>query len=84
MRRLADLGYKNLTLEQLRRLRDHGVTPDYVSQVQALGYKALTPDDLVTLRDHGVTAERIRQANAKAGTQLSVAHLRDAASHGWR
>jgi hypothetical protein len=52
--------------------------------VQALGYKGLSPDDLVTLRDHGVTPDRIRQANAKAGSQLSVAQLRDAAAHGWR
>jgi hypothetical protein len=52
--------------------------------VQALGYKSLTPDELVTLRDHGVTPDRIRQANAKAGTQLSVSDLRNAASHGWR
>ena len=84
VRKIGELGYKGLARDTLLRLRDHGVTPDYVSQVQALGYKSLSPDDLVTLRDHGVTPERIKQANARAGSQLSVAQLRDAAAHGWR
>ena len=85
VRKLDELGYKKLTLDQLRSdprpRRDAGLRQ---ARSRRLGYKGLSPDDLVTLRDHGVTAERIRQANAKAGSQLSVAQLRDAASHGWR
>jgi hypothetical protein len=72
----VDLGYKSVTLDNLIRIRDHGVTPDYAKALKALGYDGLTVDDLVMLRDHGLTAERIRNANERAGTRLPIDLLR--------
>ena len=34
VRELASLGYRNLPLETLVRLRDHGVTPSFVSELK--------------------------------------------------
>lgn len=82
VRGLDGLGYKKLSLDQLLKMRDHGVTPSFVKDVQGQGYANLSTDDLVALRDHGLTGDRIRRINAKAGSQLSVAALRDAAARG--
>lgn len=82
VRGLGELGYRKLSHDQLRRLRDHGVTPSFVKDIQGVGYTGLTPEDLVTLRNHGLTADRIRKINARAGSQLSVTALRDAAARG--
>ena len=81
---LASFGYKSLPSDQLQRARDHGVTADYLQGMRDGGFGSLPLDEMITTRDHGVTPDRIKQANAKAGTQLSVSALRDAASHGWR
>jgi hypothetical protein len=37
------------------RLRDHGVTPDFVGEAERQGYLFPT-DQLIRLRDHGVTS----------------------------
>jgi hypothetical protein len=71
-------------MDALIRLRDHGVTPEYVRALKALGYDRLTEDDLVTLRDHGLTPERIKTANTRAGTRLPVDLLKSFAAGGMR
>ena len=49
VREMAALGYTNLTLDNLIRIRDHGVTPDYAKALKALGYDRLAVEDLVML-----------------------------------
>ena len=58
---LRALGYSDLTLDELRMARDHGVTPDYVKALASLGYSKLTLDELRMARDHGVTPDYVRQ-----------------------
>ena len=78
---MAALGYGKTPLDVLMRMRDHGVSSDYVKAMKDLGYEGLAPEDLVTLRDHGFTAERIKRVNDRAGSKLPVdallAALRD-------
>ncbi len=55
----ATAGYTKLPLDMLLRIRDHGVSPEYVRGMKGLGY-SLAPDELVRARDHGVTVEYVR------------------------
>jgi len=40
----------------LIRLRDHGVSPEWLRTVQAQNTGKLSIDELVSLRDHGVNS----------------------------
>jgi len=39
---LDNAGYKNLSAEQLVRLRDHGVDGDYIASLREAGYERLS------------------------------------------
>ena len=46
-------GYRNLSIGELVRLRDHGVDPDWVRRQNARMREPMTVDELVRLRDRG-------------------------------
>jgi hypothetical protein len=73
-------GFKNLTSDQYRRARDHGVSESYVREMADLGLK-LSLDDLIRTRDHGVTADFVRGMRS-AGFQVSHEELVRARDHG--
>jgi len=52
---MEEMGYANLTNEQLIELREEGVTATYTSRMRDLGYTDLTLDELVRLRQSGVS-----------------------------
>jgi hypothetical protein len=47
-------GYRVLTVDEVVRLHDHGLSPEYVAQIEASGFENLSVDQLVRLHDHGV------------------------------
>lgn len=51
---LAAAGYRGLSVDQLIKLRDHGVDGEYLAGLRKAGYTGLSVDDVVRLRDHGV------------------------------
>ena len=51
---MKEIGLKDLTLPQLVRLRDHGITPGFVNHARARGYKTTDPDELVRLKNGGL------------------------------
>ena len=51
---MKELGFKDLTLQQIVRLRDHGITPGFVNHAKARGYKPESVDDLVRLKNGGL------------------------------
>ena len=63
-RELTALGYTRMSLDDLIRLRDHGVTPKEVRELKKIGNDRLTIDELVSLRD-GVRSfsERLRSVH---------------------
>jgi bla regulator protein blaR1 len=77
---LAAAGYRDLSAEDLIRLKTHGVTPEYARQIQAAGFQP-TADDLVKLRIHGVTPEFIAECKA-AGLDLDLEQLVKFRIHG--
>lgn len=56
------------------RLRDHGVTPDYVGQLARYGIRDVPADRLVQLRDHGVMPDFVGES-ARQGYRFSTEEL---------
>ena len=54
IRGMADVGYKEVPLDALIRMRDHGVDPAFVRRVQQSGLGHLSVDQLIERRDHGM------------------------------
>lgn len=52
---MTEMGYGELTREELIDLREAGVTATFTSRMRELGYSDLTLDDLKRLRQAGVT-----------------------------
>jgi len=52
---MTEMGYGDLTREQLIELREAGVTATYTSRMRELGYVDLTLDELKRLSEAGVT-----------------------------
>jgi hypothetical protein len=53
---MAEMGYTELTHEDLTELRDEGVTATYISNVRSLGFTDLTLDEAVRLANAGVSS----------------------------
>lgn len=53
---LIEMGYTDLTNEQLSELRQQGVTATYVSNIRSLGFTELTLDDAVRLAQADVSS----------------------------
>jgi hypothetical protein len=77
---MTDSGFKNLTSDEYRRARDHGVSADFAREMADLGIK-LPLDELVRMRDHGVSADYVR-AMRDAGHKVSHDELVRARDHG--
>ena len=73
-RRLAENSCRVL-VPTLIALRSHGVTPDYVRELQQLGYRGLTAGMLIELRSHGVSAEYARQMREAGFRDLTPEEL---------
>ncbi|HYW52421.1 MAG TPA: hypothetical protein VE826_00555 [Dongiaceae bacterium] len=78
---LAATGYRGLSIEQLVRLRDHGVGVDLIRAMQAAGYR-LSPDDLVRLSDHGVNEKYLSAMRAAGYTNLTAEQFVTLRDHG--
>jgi len=51
---LREVGYERLSLQELRRARDHGVTRGFIQRVKARGYGKPSLDEVIRLRDRGL------------------------------
>ena len=77
---MTEAGYKNLTSDEYRRARDHGVGAEFAREMADLGMKVSLPE-LVRARDHGVSTEYVR-AMRSAGFKLSHDELIRTRDHG--
>jgi hypothetical protein len=62
-------------------MRIHGVTPDFVRDLQGLGFKDVSPDDLVNMRIHGVSVDDARRAKSRY-KNVTIDELVDMKIHG--
>lgn len=63
---MASVGFTNLSVDELIRLKTHRVTADFVSGLRAFGFNNLTPKTITNLRIYNVTPAYI-EAMAAAG-----------------
>jgi len=75
-------GYDKLTLEQVTRARNHGVTLDYIKAMKAEGYKAAALEDLVRTKDHGVTPQYVQEMRKAGFASETIEDLVRAKDHG--
>jgi hypothetical protein len=71
----------NASTNQLIELRIHGVTVDYIRDMEAAGYRGLSVQNYVDLRIHGVTPEFVRDLKA-AGYDLAAQQVIELRIHG--
>lgn len=76
------MGYSNLTFSKLVEFRIHGVSLEYIRELDKLGYRNIDPDQLVELRIFGVSPEYIRRIKEKKGSDPSIRELINRKIHG--
>lgn len=79
---LKSEGYDKLTLDEITRARNHGVTLDYIKAMKAEGYKAPALEDLVRTKDHGVTPQYVQEMRKAGFTSETIDDLVRAKDHG--
>lgn len=79
---LAAVGYTGLSVDDLVSLRTHGVTPEFIKEMNAYFNKKLDVDTLTAMRIHGVTPQFIAEMKAAGYTGLSADDLVGFRIHG--
>ena len=69
---MASVGYTNLSVDELIRLKSAGVNADYVRSLRALGFADLTLKDLASFSIHGVTPAYIQSIRSAGYNDLSA------------
>jgi beta-lactamase regulating signal transducer with metallopeptidase domain len=64
-------GFRNLSVDQLIRLKENGVTADYIRQIRAAGLQP-NSDELVRLRENGVTPAFIKDVKQMGYKDLTI------------
>ncbi|MEE9441976.1 MAG: M56 family metallopeptidase [candidate division Zixibacteria bacterium] len=75
VRGLADLGYDNLSKDELLSMHIHDVSPDYISDLEKLGYKYLDTEQLVSMQIHDVTPDYINDLEKSGIHDLDAEQL---------
>lgn len=81
VKELQDFGYRDVTLEDARKARIHGVTMDFLKEMRAANL-GRDLDDMVQMRIHGVTPAYAREMRELAGQSFDADQLRQMRIHG--
>jgi beta-lactamase regulating signal transducer with metallopeptidase domain len=79
---MRQLGYSVTNADVLFKLRQHGVTPDFVRKLAAEGLSDLSSDDLLKAVNHGITPEYVRELKGLGYSGLDLEALMRMRSHG--
>ena len=61
--------------DKLIAFRIHGVSPEFVSDIERLGYSRPDPDKLIALRIHGITPQYIQTLRSRGLQNLTLDQL---------
>lgn len=75
-------GFANLTLDQVSRSKNHGVTLEYIKAMKAAGHSGTTIEEFVRTKDHGVTPEYVQEMRKDGYASASIEDLVRAKDHG--
>jgi hypothetical protein len=73
---MQEMGYGELSNEELVDLRQNGVTATFTSKIRELGYTDITLDELVSLRQHDVSATFASMMHELGYTDLTLDDLK--------
>jgi beta-lactamase regulating signal transducer with metallopeptidase domain len=76
------LGYRNISLDKLIQMKEHGVTADEIISLRKMGYTNITPDQAIRLRDHGVNVEYINSLTSLGYHPVSLDQAIELRDHG--
>jgi hypothetical protein len=57
-------------------MRIHGVTPEFIRDLQTLGFRIVSADDLVSMRIHGVSIDYVKKMQGRFRTFRSTSWWR--------
>lgn len=75
---MASVGLTNLSIDELVKMKIHGVTADFIRGLRALGFDNLTPKTLANLRIYRVTPSFIEALAAAGYKGLTLKELTNA------
>jgi hypothetical protein len=75
-------GYGKVSLEKMVELREHGVDPQFVSDLHQAGYAHVSLEKALEARDHGVTAEYINDMKKAGARDISLDEAIELRDHG--
>ena len=61
VKEMRDLGFENLTVNQLIQMRIHGVDADYVKKMRAAGLKNVSVNQMIEMRATGIDAILLKE-----------------------
>ena len=79
---IRDLGYASLPDDDLSALRTHGVTLEFIREMNALMNQKLSIESLLAFRIHGVTPNFVNELRSLGFADLSADHLTAFRIHG--
>lgn len=75
-------GYGKVPLEKMVELREHGVDPQFLNDLQAAGYAHVSLDKAQEARDHGVTPDFIADMKKAGARDISLDEAIELRDHG--
>jgi len=64
--------FQNVSVDKLIEAKEHGVSVEFIKELQQMGYKDLTIDQAIQLKDHGVDADFIRDIQKMGYTDMPL------------
>ncbi|MGM0588520.1 MAG: hypothetical protein ACQETE_08915 [Bacteroidota bacterium] len=73
---MAEMGYGELSIQELSDLRDNGVTANFTAKIRDLGYTDVTLEELKSLRTHDVSATFTSMMHELGYDQITLDELK--------
>lgn len=76
------LGYENISADLLERMKQHGVSEDFLKGLHDAGYEDISPEKAIQLKDHGIDAGYINEFKTLGFDNISLEKAQELRDHG--